>query len=72
LFLVCPAGLPESIVARLNQTTREILAKPDNLAALAARGGTAQWKTPAQLGAQMEAKFKRRGDLMRERKIAAE
>ena len=59
-------------MARLNQTKCEILAKPDTLAALAAQGGTAQWKTPAQLGTQMEAKFKHCGDLMRERKIVSE
>ena len=59
-------------MARLNQATREILAKPDTLAALATQGATAQWKTPAQLGAQMEAEFKRWAALVRERKITAE
>ena len=72
LFLIGPAGLPEPIVARLNQSMREILARPDTLTALTAQGGTAQWKAPAQLGAQMEAEFKRWGTLVRERKITAE
>jgi len=72
LFLIGPAGLPEPIVTRLNQATRDILAKPDTIAALAAQGATARWETPAQLGAQMEAEFKRWGALVRDRKITAE
>jgi len=72
LFLIGPAGLPEPIVTRLNQATRDILAKPDTIAALAAQGATARWETPAQLRAQMEAEFKRWGALVRDRKITAE
>ena len=72
LFLLGPAGLPEPIVTRLNQLTREILARPDTLTALAAQGATAQWKTAAQLGAQMDAEFRRWNNLVRERNITAE
>ena len=72
LFLLGRAGLPEPIVSRLNQATREILAKPDTLTALAAQGATVQWKPPVQLGAQMEAEFKRWAALVRERKITAD
>jgi tripartite-type tricarboxylate transporter receptor subunit TctC len=72
LFFVGPAGLPEPMVARLNQLIREILARPDTLAALAAQGATAQWKLPAHLGVQMENEFKVLRSLVRERKITAE
>ena len=72
LFLVGPAGMPEAIVTRLNLLTREILARPDTVAALAAQGATAQWKSPAQLGVQMETEFKVLRSLVRDRKITAE
>ena len=72
LFLVGPAGLPEPIVTRLNQTTREILARAETQTALLAQGATAVPTTPAQLGVQMENEVKRWSTLVRERKIAAE
>ncbi len=72
LFLVGPAGLPEAIVTRLNQATRELLARPETQTALLAQGATAVPTSPAQLGLQMENEVKRWSTLVRERKIAAE
>lgn len=52
-LLLAPAGTPADIITKLNEATREVLAKPDVQAKLAKAGFVVQYEGPKQLHARM-------------------
>lgn len=65
ISLVGPAGLPESIVNRLNKAANEILARPDVVHALDEIGTVPAPESPAELRQRMERDRSKWGEVIR-------
>lgn len=67
--LFAPAGVPESIIARLHQAAVKILKDPDIEKRLAAEGSVAVGNSPAEFDAFVRSEIAKWGKLIREMKL---
>ncbi len=70
--LLAPAGTPADIVARLNQSVNQVLAKPEIQASFLREGALAHPVTPQQFGEVIRTDIARWKQLARERNIQAD
>jgi tripartite-type tricarboxylate transporter receptor subunit TctC len=70
--LMVPAGTPADIVARLNATTTQALARPDVKEKLAAQGMDVAGGSPEQLAATIQAESARWNEVIRKQNIKPE
>jgi tripartite-type tricarboxylate transporter receptor subunit TctC len=72
LFIIAPAGTPQSVVARLNGVLKSALESKELLDAFAAQGAAADWTTPQDLGARMAEEARRWSQVAKDAGIKAE
>jgi tripartite-type tricarboxylate transporter receptor subunit TctC len=72
LFIIGPAGTPQSVVSRLNGVLKTALESKELLDAFAAQGAAADWTTPQELGARMVEEARRWSQVAKDAGIKAE
>jgi tripartite-type tricarboxylate transporter receptor subunit TctC len=59
LFVLAPAGTPETVVSQLSSVLKTVLSSKELLEAFAAQGASADWTTPQALGERMAEETRR-------------
>jgi tripartite-type tricarboxylate transporter receptor subunit TctC len=72
LFILAPAGTPDSVVSRLNSVLKAALESKELLDAFTAQGAAADWTTPRELGARMAEEARRWAQIAKDAGIKAE
>jgi tripartite-type tricarboxylate transporter receptor subunit TctC len=72
LFVLAPAGTPETIVSQLNALLKAALSSKDLLDAFAAQGASADWSTPRALGERMAEEARRWAQIAKDAGIKPE
>lgn len=72
LFILAPAGTPDTIVMQLNTILRQALSSRELNEAFTAQGAFADWSTPQALGARMAQETQRWAQIARDAGIKAE
>jgi tripartite-type tricarboxylate transporter receptor subunit TctC len=72
LMLLAPAGTPATIVEKLNEAVRTVLASADLVQAAAQQGAIPAYMAPAQLGPEMQRETANWAAIIKSQKISAE
>jgi tripartite-type tricarboxylate transporter receptor subunit TctC len=72
LFVIAPAGTPESIVSSLNGTLRTVLSSPEVMEGIAKQGATPDYTTPRELAARMAEELRKWSQVARDSGAKAE
>jgi tripartite-type tricarboxylate transporter receptor subunit TctC len=71
LFILAPAGTPETLVSQLNQALQKALGSKDLLDSFAKQGASADWTTPRELAARMAQEMPRWSQVAKDAGIKA-